>query len=499
MDAHFNGVSLGALVNGSRTWAHDVDLSVGAEGITVGNDTNDTHDAHDVSGTAGDPAGTSTLPWSAVHRFAPGFTLAFPDGRPATELEVALADREISLLVPATQLPPSLVKELIALASSKTKDDTIVPLPAPPPFSPAGTSATGVAGVSKARIAGTITAPPAPPPPAPGGSGTGPDGRSRRKPVLVGAGAAVVAIAVAIAIVFATAGSSPAKSAAARSRTRHSKTAAPSTPTSDPVPAHELSGPPVSADPKTVVAAVMIKPSDVKGYAGQDDGGADTPGYGQLEAQATTGNPLFPSEVSLLQPSFGILQQCSNLPDDHLQLLTNNYYSGGPPTWTSDTYIPDGDNFSDLSPTAPQILTTASVVASAAVQESDFSALAQGSFASCLQSYFLSFVRATVSQDGGNVDSLTVKAVPVKSIPGVETLEYDLNAQIVAVGNTTPYRCRMVFFGAGRMEQMLEAYDSSAQGIASPLWSSLVTTLQHRMASVASETGAPASRGKTKK
>ena len=83
VEAHFNGVSLGALVagaEGSKTWAHDLDLSVGDNGITVG-------------GSEG--AQASTLPWSAVRQFAPGFTLSFPDGRPATELEVALADRSL--------------------------------------------------------------------------------------------------------------------------------------------------------------------------------------------------------------------------------------------------------------------------------------------------------------------------------------------------------------------------------------------------------------------
>ena len=76
-------------------------LTVGDGGITV---------------AGGEGTQASTLPWSAVRHFAPGFTLAFPDGRPATELEVALADRSLRFLVPANQLPPTLVAELVHLA-----------------------------------------------------------------------------------------------------------------------------------------------------------------------------------------------------------------------------------------------------------------------------------------------------------------------------------------------------------------------------------------------
>jgi hypothetical protein len=157
-----------------------------------------------------------------------------------------------------------------------------------------------------------------------------------------------------------------------------------------------------------------------------------------------------------------------------------------PPTWTSNTYIPAGDNFNDLSPTTPQILSTASVVPTSAVQESDLSAYAQSSFAACLNSYFLSFVRATVSQQGGNVDSMRTVPVAVASVPGVETVEYDLQAEIVASGDVVPYRNRMIFIGAGRMEEMLQGFDSTAEPIPSTTWNALVGTLQHRMATVAS-------------
>lgn len=104
MEAHFHGVSLGAALagsSGSQTWAHDLELSVGTSGITV---------------AGGEGAQASTLSWTAVKQFSPGFTLAFPDGRAATELDVVLADRSLSFLVPADQLPPALVVELVHLA-----------------------------------------------------------------------------------------------------------------------------------------------------------------------------------------------------------------------------------------------------------------------------------------------------------------------------------------------------------------------------------------------
>src|ERR1700722_4561212 len=98
MEAQFTGVSLGAGLSGSQTWAHDLDVSIGENGITVG---------------GGETSPASTVPWSAVKHFAPGFTLVFPDGRPATELEVRLADRELNFLVPAEQLPSDLVAQLV--------------------------------------------------------------------------------------------------------------------------------------------------------------------------------------------------------------------------------------------------------------------------------------------------------------------------------------------------------------------------------------------------
>ncbi len=121
MEAHFLGVSLGAEVSGSvggPTWAHDLEVSIGDTGIRV-------------AGAAGTQA--SVLPWSAVRRFAPGFTLAFPDGRPATELEVALADRSLRFLVPADQLPPAVVTQLMQLAPAASPQSGLpAGIPAPP-------------------------------------------------------------------------------------------------------------------------------------------------------------------------------------------------------------------------------------------------------------------------------------------------------------------------------------------------------------------------------
>src|ERR1700723_1480231 len=135
METQFTGVSLGATVSNSRSWAHDLDVSINTPGIAV-------------SGPGTQP---SRLPWSAVKHFSPGFTLAFPDGRPATELEVTLPDRSLSFLVPVEQLPASGIADLVRFAAAQSKEAqrSAVPdaglqtmgsegpaIPPPPPGSP---------------------------------------------------------------------------------------------------------------------------------------------------------------------------------------------------------------------------------------------------------------------------------------------------------------------------------------------------------------------------
>ncbi len=492
MQAHFHGVSLGAVVAGSAstpTWAHDLELSVGDTGITV---------------AGGEQNQASTLPWSAVRQFAPGFTLAFPDGRPATELEVSLADRSLRFLVPADQLPPTLVIELMHLAPAPSPHagpsagaqagpqagaQTQAP-GVPPDQSPAPTiaGATGLPGIAVAAT-GTGT-----------GSGTvsglGPAmitarppakaSRRKRKPVVVGGIVAIAVVAVAAVVATMALGGATSKNAGGTSTTL-ARSRRPTTPT---IPVRELSGPPASMTPNAATAAVLIRNSDLRNWRSNDDAGPEYAGQPQALSQSLN-DPFLPAASSIVEPSYSILQQCSSLPLDHMQLFTGNYYSGGPPTWNSSSYNPSNSNPSQLSVT-PQIFSIASEVATPADQESDFAAMASSSFPSCFASFMTSYLRAIYGQLGGTVDSLTATPTKVSEVAGVETLDFVVKAQLVASGDVFNFRNTFVLMGAGRLEALVEGYDSTNQPIPSRTWSALVSTIQHRMEATASKTGKPA-------
>lgn len=447
MEAHFSGVSLGAGLAEAQTWAHDLDVSIGENGITVG-------------GT--ETAPSSTVPWSAVKHFAPGFTLVFPDGRPATELEVRLADRDLNFLVPAEQLPPQLVAQLLRIAP----ESTARPDPRKP-WVPKDSTLTsnGKAAVRTSRRKS--------------------DGGGRNgKRVLV----AAVGVAVVIAVVLGvTLGSGASTKTAGKTTTTTTRvTTRKTTPTTiSPVPVHELPGPPDSVQPKAALTEVLIRSTDLHGWKGAYGNVNDVPGAPQADAD-TSFDPFVPSASSVVEPSFGVLQQCSNLALTHLQLLTGNYYAGGPPTWNSATYYPSDQNLTQQTVT-PQLYSIASLVSSVADQKSDFAAMASPGFASCLSSYFSSYLRASYSQQGYTVDDLSVTREPVTTVSGVETLKFVLAGQLVEAGDVFEFRNTVVFIGAGRIEQMVSGYDSTDQPIPSGTWRILLAHLQNRMKVVASK------------
>jgi hypothetical protein len=445
MEAHFNGVSLGAGMAGSLTWAHDLDVSIGENGITVG---------------AGESTPASTVPWSAVKHFAPGYTLVFPDGRPATELEVRLADRELNFLIPADQLSTDLVSQLVRIApESAERSESATGKRTSP-----DTGYVSTNGKASAR--------------------TQDGGRSSRKIVALAAVGVVVVVAVVLGVTLGG-GASP-KSATGSTTTTRVTTKVKTTPTTiSPVPAHELSGPPDSVNPQTTLQEVLIKGSDLHAWKAGSGAAQDFPGQSQADADSFY-DPFVPSPSSVLEPSFGVLQQCSNLAFTHLQLITGNYYAGGPPTWNSATYYPANQNLTQLNVT-PQLYSIASLVSSVADQKGDFAAMATPGFASCLSSFFSSYLRATFSQQGYTVDDLAVKAVPVTSVPGVETLEFQLTGQQVESGDVFGFRNTMVFLGAGRIEELVSGYDSTDQPIPSVTWRTLLANIHHRMTVVASK------------
>jgi hypothetical protein len=484
MDSHFTGVSLGATVSGSRSWAHELEVSITDAGIAV-------------SGPETQP---SALPWSAVRHFAPGFTLAFPDGSPATELEVTLPDRSLSFLIPADQLPASGVAELVRFAVEQSKPTPDTPaataapaIPPPPPGSPTG-SAVGSSSVPLGYSAPgprpvAATTPQRGTYPEPVYKVATPTPPAKKKPrrrMLVGAGGVLVAAAIAVVVILAIGGSPASRVVATTRTTRPNKPKTTTTTTTPPKPLKELPGPPLSMSPTTALDSVIVHTTDLKGWQDIYPGGVEVPGAGAAISAETVGSPLTPSEAAVVEPSFEALQQCSGLPLDHLQLWDGNYYAGGPPTYASNTYEPPDVNASQAF-TTPEIYSFASEVGTTSTQEQDMADMAAPSFTGCLQSFFLSYFRAIESQLNGNVDNLTVAKVAVSSEPGVETLEWVLNANTVYQGVTTPLRQHYVILGAGRLEQFLASVDSQDQPIASATWTHEIGLTQHRMQVVASK------------
>ncbi len=111
----------------------------------------------------------------------------------------------------------------------------------------------------------------------------------------------------------------------------------------------------------------------------------------------------------------------------------------------------------------PQIFSIAIRGRDASVQDqqSDFAVMAAPTFPACSESFFVSYLRAIDGQQGGTVDTLTAmrRRFPSGRL-GVETLEFELKAQLDSPRETSFRYCRnrFVLMGAGRLEELLEGY-----------------------------------------
>ena len=109
------------------------------------------------------------------------------------------------------------------------------------------------------------------------------------------------------------------------------------------------------------------------------------------------------------------------------------------------------------------------------------------SFTPCIKSFLESYLRAIVGQEGENVDDIEVTIVPTLSPPGVQTIDFDLSAELISNGNVTQIREQYVVMGAGRLEQIVISDEALNQPIPSGTWSDLIRLIQHRMQVVASK------------
>ena len=83
--AQFDGVWLIGEAWGQQAASPNVGLTLDGRGLTV---------------TGPAQGQSNTLPWTWVQRFRPGTPMTFPNGTPATVVEVGLIGRSITLLVP---------------------------------------------------------------------------------------------------------------------------------------------------------------------------------------------------------------------------------------------------------------------------------------------------------------------------------------------------------------------------------------------------------------
>ena len=178
---------------------------------------------------------------------------------------------------------------------------------------------------------------------------------------------------------------------------------------------------------------------------------------------------------------------------DHMQLFTGNYYSGGPPTWNSDSYNPSNSNPSQLSIT-PQLFSIASEVATPSDQAERLRRNGEPFFPFVLRQ-LLDLVPPSDLRPGRRYRRLAYRyghRCQLRSRVWRRSSSC-VTAQLVASGDVFNFRNTFALMGAGRLEELLEGYDSTNHPIPSRTWSVLLSTLQHRMEATAGKTAKPKS------
>ncbi len=403
--AQFAGVWLIGEAWGQQAASPNVGLTLDDRGLTV----------------TGPAAGQSnTLPWSWVQRFRAGAPMTFPDGTPATVVEVGLIGRSITLLIPPAQLRDEEIEELNRYVPPQAASAPPLPPPSPVLASEASTDADKNGASSpdrhpKSEVASAKRAI----------RSQGRQGRlgnrTFRLAILLGT-LVVIAIAGTVVVALRIHGDQSANAGVVVPR---------STPTTLPPAPSTLTGPPKSANAKSVAQLVSLALGDLPA------------GWSKSAPIPFTAVPsAFADARSAANKD---LASCVGLPQSHVGILTGATQAGGPRVWPSPIFVTN----SGLHPSAISVM---SMVANAGVERADLSTLVKPGVAHCLDSYYASsFSSEHVSTPP------VVNRFSVPGHAGEQVIALDVHIDIVSNGRPAVYDYDVVVIGAGRLEIALGA------------------------------------------
>jgi hypothetical protein len=396
--AQFEGVWLIGEAWGQQAASPNVGLTLDARGLTV-------------NGPA--QGQSNTLPWTWVQRFRPGAPMTFPDGTPATVVEVGLIGRSITLLIPPAQLRQDEIEELNRYVPPQV---AVPPPPVPPPTPVTGddlrTGAdqtrttdgpkTDVAPANKTKRGQK----------APGRL----DNRTFRLAMLLG-GLVVVAIAGTVVV-------------ALRIRDNQNVNAGvvvpQSTPTTLPPAPSTLTGPPESATALTVAREVNLDLSDLPA------------GWTKVKVVPFAEVPsAFANTRSTADKD---LASCVGLPVSRIGVLTGGTQPGGPKVLPSPIFVLK-------SGFHPSAISVTSLVANAGVERADLSALLKPGIEHCLDSYYDSSFSSEHITTAPTVNRFTIP-----EHAGEQVIALDVHIGITSNGHPAVYDYDVVVIGAGRIE-----------------------------------------------
>ncbi len=424
--ARFDGVWLIGEAWGHQAASPNVGLMLDAGGLTV---------------TGPAQGQSNTLPWTWVQRFRAGSPMTFPDGTPATVVEVGLIGRSITLLIPPAQLRDDEIEELNRYVPPQAE----VPPPPPPAATP-----------DELRVASDVARPDdterdvAPSKKAKRSRESRGNVRNRtfRLALLLGA---LVLVAIAGTVVVAL-----------HLRDNQNVNAGvvvpQSTPTTLPPAPSTLSGPPESAKPLSVAGEVNL-------------GFADLPaGWSKVTFVPVAAVPsAFANAKSAANQD---LASCAGLPLSHVGVFTGGAQRGGPQVIPSLIYVLKAG----LHPTA---ISVTSLVENAAVEQSDLAAMLKPGIAHCLDNYYgSSFASEHISIPP------VVNRFTVPEHPGEQAIGLDVHIGITSSGRQAVYDYDVVIIGAGRIEIALGAQQND-EPFPNATLDHIVESMEARAAAVA--------------
>ena len=431
--ARFDGVWLIGEAWGHQAASPNVGLTLDERGLTV---------------TGPAQGQSNTLPWTWVQRFRPGTPMTFPDGSPATVVEVGLIGRSITLLVPPGQLRDDEIEELNRYVPPQAAAPP-PPVPPPSPFTANDPSALAERSAREDEAHKQTVAPAKKSKDQPGSRGRL-DNRTFRLAVLLGV---LVIVAIAGTVVVAV------RIRNDQAANQNTGVVVPeSTPTTAPPAPSTLTGPPASAKPGAVAREVNLALGDLPA------------GWSKAAAVPYAAVPSAFADVRATADKE--LASCVGLPQSHVGILTGATQPGGPHVYPSPIFV----TTSGLHPSA---ISVASVVNDATTERTDLASLFKAGIAHCLDVYYDSSYSAEHISTPPRVNRFTVP-----EHAGEQVIGLDVHIGITTNGHPAVYDYDVVVIGAGRIEISLGAQQNNEPFSNSTL-DQVVVAMEKRAAQVA--------------